>query len=111
MESCLAGLEKPAQIKPRLKAAREAAGDTADPVSEAAVRAVGTACAVLTTATNALGFVFYAAAALAYHRLGTEASAGEYDAAASAVFREALETLTALSAADEPNPAKIRWNC
>ena len=111
VESCLAGTEKLAQIRPRLKEARDAAKDTADPITEAAVRAIGTACAVLTTPTNGLGFVFYAAAALAYTRLGTEASAAEYDAAAETVFRDALGALKAVSVENEPNPAKLRWNC
>ena len=111
VESCLSGEEKLSQIKPRLKDARDAAKDTADPTTEAAVRAIGTACAVLTTPTNGLGFVFYAAAALAYTRLGTAASAGDYDAAAEEVFRDALEKLRAVSVENEPNPAKLQWNC
>jgi len=110
VESCLSGKEKLAQIKSRLKEARDAAKDTADPTTEAAVRAIGTACAVLTTPTNGLGYVFYAAA-LAYTRLGTEASAAEYDAAAEEVFRDALDALKAVSVENEPNPAKLQWNC
>ena len=44
-----------------LREARQAAGAEADPVRQAAARAIATACAAIRTPTSALGFVFYGA--------------------------------------------------
>ena len=99
------------ELKPILKEARDCVKAVSDPVSEAAVRGVSTACAVCTTPTNALGFVFYAAAAIAYDRAGPEETADVYNRMAAEVFTNALETLRAVSVENEPNPVKIDWNC
>ena len=107
----LAGEISPKDVKPLLKSARDCVKAVSDPVSEAAVRGVSTACAVITTPTNALGFVFYAAAAIAYDRVGLEETAAVYDSIAAEVFTHALETLRAVSVENEPNPAKIDWSC
>ena len=58
--------------KPALRAALTAARETgdADPVAQAAARAISTACGVIQTPTNALGFAFYGAAAAAYDQAG-----------------------------------------
>lgn len=55
-------------IKPVLKDLRELAKATNDnPITQAALRTIATACAVVTTPTNALGFTFYALATKVYH--------------------------------------------
>lgn len=65
-EECLTGTKKLSEIKPVLKEAAQSARDAADyPVGQAAARAVSTACGTLQTPTNALGFIFYGAAAKA----------------------------------------------
>ncbi len=107
----LAGEITKNEAKPFLKAAREAAKDATDPVTEAAVRGIGTATSVLLTPTNGLGYLFYGAAAIAYHTLGTEDSPASYDIAAEGVFREATEALVAISVPAETKPAKLNWNC
>ena len=58
---------------------RDAARQETAPAVQAALRAIGTAAAVMQTPTNALGMTFYAAAALAYHTLGEGADAAAYD--------------------------------
>lgn len=73
-------------------------------------RATATACAVIQTPTNALGYLFYGAAAAAYSKAGTE-DASRWDNLARAELEQALEELRAVSVPDEPNPAKINWNC
>lgn len=70
-----------------------------------------TACGVIQTPTNALGFVFYGAAAVAYDALGLSAAAAEYDAFAAAEFEALAASLRAASVPDEVRPAKINWNC
>ncbi len=81
------------------------------PAAVAAARAVITGCGVFSTPTNALGYLFYGAAAAAYDTLGTEASAEDYDRFARQEFQVLLEMLRAQSVPDEPNPVKINWNC
>ena len=79
-------------------------------MEQAAARATATACAVIQTPTNALGYLFYGAAAAAYSKAGTE-DASRWDDLARAELEQALEELRAVSVPDEPNPAKINWNC
>lgn len=62
------------------------------------------------TPTNALGYLFYGAAAAAYSKAGTEDSS-RWDDLAREELEQALEELRAASVPDEPNPAKINWNC
>lgn len=99
-------------IKPYLKAAAETARNISDnPIAQAAARAVSTACAAVQTPTNSLGFLFYGAAAYAYHTLGLSDTAESYDRAASEELSKALEALERVCVPNEPNPAKINWNC
>lgn len=88
--------------------AREAAGS---PVAQAAARAVATACATYKTPTNALGFLFYGAAAAAYSKAGLEAGQEEYDALATASLKKALDALREAAVADEAEPVQIDWHC
>jgi len=89
-------------------AARELDGN---PVAQAAARAVGQGTAVVHTLTHSLGLYFYAAAAVAYDRLGLEASAEEYADVAEEICLDYTQALQAVAVKDEPNPAKLKWNC
>lgn len=109
-EAFLAGTPLKA-VKPALREATQAAREATDPVAQAAARAVSTACAVVQTTTNALGFTFYAAAAAAYHQAGPEASAAVHDALADEAFAGLYAALQAVSVADEPNPVQVDWGC
>ena len=114
VEACnafLAGETKLADVKPLLKEARESAAKETDPIAQAAARAISTACSTVTTPTGALGYLFYGAAVFAYTTAGLEASAEEYDALASQELARALDSLHAVAVENEPNPAKINWNC
>ena len=82
-----------------------------EPAAQAAARAVVTACSVLQSPTSALGFVFYGAAAAAYSAAGTSAAPAEYDALAAAEFDSLVQSLRQVMVPNEPNPAKISWNC
>lgn len=69
------------------------------------------ACAAVSTPTNALGFLFYGAAAIAYSKEGLTQSAEVYDAAASLELNRAYESLKDAAVPDEQHPAKIKWYC
>lgn len=83
----------------------------ADPAAQAAARAVGQASAVVHTQSHALGLYFYGAAAVAYDRIGLEASAEAYAAIADEVCADIAAALRAVAVENEPNPAKIKWYC
>lgn len=108
----LNGEIKLAELKPFLQEAKEIARDAADdPVTQAAARAVSTACAAIQTPTNTLGFLFYGAAAVAYNTAGLTETSEVYDNLALTEFRKAYESLKAAAVPDEPKPAKIKWGC
>jgi hypothetical protein len=91
-----------------LPAAREAEDD---PAAQAAARAAGSAAACVHTPTHSLAVAFYGAAAIAYDRVGVGQTAEEYDAIAAEECAKMEAALRAVAVADEPNPAKINWNC
>lgn len=110
--ACAAGERLLREIKPLLTAARTASRElTATPVIQAAARGVGTACAVMLTPTNALGWVFYAAAAYAFAAAGIDSTREEQDRLASEELARILDTLRACAVADEPDPVKLDWGC
>jgi hypothetical protein len=110
-DAYLAGGLKLTELKPLLKRARELASGVKDPAAQAAARAVAVACATVSTPTNSFGFLLYGAAAAAYDEVGFDKTAQEYDAIASRELNAALESLKSVAVSDEPNPAKIDWNC
>ena len=82
-----------------------------NPIAQAAARAVGQGSAVVHTLTHSLGLFFYAAAAVAYDRIGIEASEEEYAEIAEEVCLDYTDALRAVAVENEPNPAKLKWNC
>ena len=97
--------------QPALREARQAAQEETEPVRQAAARAIATACAAIQTPTSALGFVFYGAAAAAYHQAGLNASKEVYDTLADAELAALLFALQEAAVADEPCPALLDWGC
>ena len=83
----------------------------ANPAAQAAARAVGQGTAVVHTLTHSLGLFFYAAAAVAYDRIGLEATDDAYAEVAEEVCMDYTEALRAIAVENEPNPAKLKWNC
>ena len=99
-------------VKAQIKIVNQIARDTADtPVAQAAVRAIATACAVTYSPTGALGYTFYAAAAIVYDKVGVQEKPAVYDELAAKEFDNLLASLQAVAVADEPNPVKVNWNC
>ena len=114
VSACEAYLEGRIQwkaLQPLLKGAGELPRGIVDPVVQAAARAVSTACAAVRRPTNALGFLFYGAAAVAYREAGLAQPPEIYDSLASEELGRALDSLRQASVPDEPHPVKIQWNC
>ena len=82
----------------------------ANPVAQAAARAVGQGSAVVHTLTHSLGLFFYAAAVVAYDRVGFEASDEIYAKIAEEVCLDYTNALLAVAVENEPNPVKLKWN-
>lgn len=113
VRDCLRGDLPMADLRARLREARTVAKDaeSSGAAAQAAARAVTTACAVLSTPSNALGFTFYGAAAAAYSIAGEDASGAEYDQLGAAELQKLEDSLKAAMIPDEPDPVKINWNC
>ena len=95
-------------VKELIQLARD---ELAEPAVVCAVRAIATACNVLQTPTNALGFLFYGAAAVAYTAVGVTQSRAVYEHLAEEEFEHALAALQEAVIADEQHPVKVNWNC
>jgi hypothetical protein len=89
-------------------AAREAEGN---PAAQAAARACGQASACFHTPTHSLGIAWYGSAAIAYDRAGVEATQEIYDCIAKEEITKMEAALRSIAIENEPNPAKIKWNC
>lgn len=89
-------------------AAREQEGS---PAAQAAARACGQASACFHTPTHSLGLAFYGAAAIAYDRVGINERAEVYDQIAAEECAKMEAALRAVAVENEPDPAKINFNC
>lgn len=83
----------------------------ANPAAQAAARACGQAAACFHTPTHSLGLAFYGTAAIAYDRVGLEEKPEVYDQIAAEECAKMEAALRKISVENEPNPAKINWNC
>ncbi|MFR4352765.1 MAG: putative immunity protein [Roseburia sp.] len=108
----LAGQKTQQEIKAIIKEMNRTARDVeSTPAAQAAVRAVSTACATVYLPTSALGYTFYAAAALVYDQAGILEKQEVYDAMAKEEFHRMLASLRAAAVPNEKNPVKINWYC
>ncbi len=82
-----------------------------EPAAQASARAVGQAASVIHVVTHSLGMAFYGAAAIAYDRVGLNQSAELYDQIAADECAKMEAALRSIAVENEPNPAKIKWNC
>lgn len=82
-----------------------------NPAAQAAARACGQASACFHTPTHSLGLAFYGSAAIAYDRMGTNQKLEVYDKIAADECAKMELALRAIAVENEPNPAKINWNC
>lgn len=110
-KDCMTGNLPLKDWKALLAEARKASAAEKEPVREAAARAIVTACGTWQTPTNALGFCFYGAAAMAYHQAGTAETKETYDMLATKELEQILATLRQVKTAPDEQAAKLQWNC
>ena len=89
-------------------AAREA---HANPVAQAAARAIGQSASTIHSARHCIGLALYGAIAVAYDTLGTNATWEQLDKCAADECGRMLDALRSVAVENEPNPAKIDWKC
>ena len=83
----------------------------ANPTAQAAARTCGQVSSCVHAPKHSLGLALYGALAVAYDKLGIDAG---WDALLLAAAEECVNmeaALRAVAAENEPNPAKIKWNC
>ena len=110
-KDCMTGNLPLKEWKGLLSEARKASAAEKEPVREAAARAIVTACGTWQTPTNALGFCFYGAAAMAYHQAGTAETKETYDMLATKELEQILASLKQVKTAPDEQAAKLQWNC
>jgi hypothetical protein len=82
-----------------------------NPIAQAAARAIGQGAAVVHTPTHSLGLFFYAAAAVAYDRVGFDATEEGYRKIAEETCLDYTKALRAVAVEHETNLAKLKWTC
>lgn len=110
-KDCMTGNLPLKDWKALLAEARKASAAEKEPVREAAARAIVTACGTWQTPTNALGFCFYGAAAMACHQAGTAETKETYDMLATKELEQILASLKQVKTAPDEQAAKLQWNC
>lgn len=89
-------------------AAREA---EANPVAQAAARAIGQSASTIHAAGHCIGLALYGALAVAYDTLGTSAPWDKLEKCAADECRRMRDALHAVAVENEPSPARIHWKC
>jgi hypothetical protein len=89
-------------------AAREAEGN---PVAQAAARTIGQCASTIHSARHCIGLALYGAIAVAYEQLGTEALWAQIEQCAAEECRRMEAALRTIAVDNEPNPAKMTWEC
>ncbi|MGE5455952.1 MAG: putative immunity protein [Ignavibacteriales bacterium] len=107
------GLKKLPEVKDViLNSCHQAAREAEDnPAAQAAARTIGQASACFHTPTHSMGLAFYGGAAVAYDKLGLEATDEEYAKVAREEVLKMTEALRKVAVKDEPNKAKLNWHC
>lgn len=89
-------------------AAREA---EANPVAQAAARAIGQSASSIHSPRHCIGLALYGAIAVAYDTLGTQTAWEQLEQCAASACGRMYDALRAIAIDNEPNPAKIDWKC
>jgi hypothetical protein len=110
-EWILGNIKLPAAKKFILECHAAARETEKNPSAQAAARAIGQSASCIHAATHCIGLTLYGAAAIAYDRVGTGETAEVYDKIACEEFIKMEAALRAIALENEPNPAKLNWNC
>jgi hypothetical protein len=89
-------------------AAREA---ETNPAAQAAARAIGQCASTIHSASHCAGLALYGALAVAYDTAGINSDWSELERIAAGECGHMEAELRALAVKNEPNPAKMIWNC
>lgn len=89
-------------------AAREAEGN---PAAQTAARAIGQCASTIHSARHCIGLALYGALEVAYDTLGTDVPWAQIEQCAAEECGRMEAALRAVAVENEPNPAKIDWNC
>lgn len=82
-----------------------------NPVAQAAARALAQSASIIHVARHCIGLPLYGAVAVAYDEAGIDAPWKEVEEAAAREVGRMEAALRKIAVPDEPNPAKIDWNC
>jgi len=108
----LSGMIKLPQAKSAILECHAAARDAeGNPVAQAAARTIGQSASTIHSARHCIGLALYGALALAYDKLGIEASWQEIQQGAAEECKRMEAALREIALDKEPNPAKISWKC
>jgi hypothetical protein len=98
--------------KPIILQCHEAAREMEqNPTAQAAARAIGQAASTIHSATHCMGLALYGALAAAYDTCGIDAPFSQLEQYAAIECERMREALEAISVENEPNPAKVNWQC
>jgi hypothetical protein len=108
----LDGKVKLPEVKACINETRQAAKDCGkNLIAEISARCVATVASSVHTPTGSLSLALYGALAIAYKDLGLDKTQAEYEAYAAIECGKMEAALRAVAVENEPNPAKINWNC
>jgi hypothetical protein len=108
----LDGKAKLQEVKACINDTRQAAKDCGkNLIAEISARCIATVASSVHTPTGSLSLALYGALAVAYKDLGLDKTEAEYESYAAAECGKMEAALRAVAIENEPNPAKINWNC
>ena len=107
----LVGEIKLPEAKKVILGCHAAARETDNPTAQAAARAIGQCASTIHAPTHSAGLMFYGALAVAYDTLGPDAEWEQLLSVAETECGRMGAALQDVAVDDEPNPAKINWNC
>jgi hypothetical protein len=100
------------EVKACINETRQAAKDCGkNLVAEICARCIATVASSVHTPTGSLSLALYGAMAIAYNDLGLDKTEAEYETCAAIECSKMEAALRAVAVENEPNPAKINWNC
>jgi len=101
-------LDAKKQISECRAAAREADGNH---IAQGAARTIDAAASTIHNPTGSISIAFYGALTIAYAKKGLYAPWEELEKTAIEECLKMQESFANVAIVDEPNPAKINWNC
>jgi len=90
---------------------RKAAQTTTGHIAQGCARTIDGACCTIHNPASSLCLALYGAPTLGYKALGLDTPWEEIEVYAIKECAKIEEALRMVSIKDEPNPAKIKWNC